>query len=107
MSVPVTDSMEFVVTGGNHLMDPSQMMSLFLLDAGKKQRTAVMAQAKGLFGKKAEAGKITCLLKKINDKYVLVVPVKLQPGQYAFINLVGGGGGGTEVNYDAYCFAVK
>jgi hypothetical protein len=107
VTVPVADSMEFVVTGGNQIMDPLQMMSLFLLDANKKQRTAVMSQAKGLFGKKQEAGKITCLLKKINDKYVLVVPVKLQPGQYAFINLIGGGGGGTEISYDAYCFAVR
>jgi hypothetical protein len=82
VTVPTGDSIEFVVTGGNQLMDPSQMMSLFLLDANKKQRTAVMSQAKGLFGKKQEAGKITCLLRKINDKYVLVVPVKLQPGQW-------------------------
>jgi len=105
--VPVADSMEFVVTGGNQMMDPSQMMSLYLLDANKKQRTAVVAQAKGLFGKNKEAGKITCLLKKINDKYVLVVPVKLQPGQYAFINLMGGGGGAGDISYDAYCFAVR
>ena len=107
VTVPTGDSIEFVVTGGNQIMDPSQMMSLFLLDAGKKQRTAVMAQAKGLFGKKQEAGKITCLLKKINDKYVLVVPVRLQPGQYAFINLMGGSGGAGEISYDAYCFTVK
>lgn len=106
VTVPVADSMEFVITGGNQLRDPSQMMSLYLLDANKKQRMAAMVQAKGLFGKNKEAGKITCLLKKINDKYVLVVPVKLQPGQYAFINMVGGGGGAGGISYDAYCFAV-
>lgn len=105
VTVPVADSIEFVVTGGNQMMDPSQMMTLFLLDAGKKQRTAVMAQAKGLFGKKQEAGKITCLLKKINDKYVLVVPVKLQPGQYAFINMMSASG--ADMTYDAYCFAIR
>ena len=36
VTVPVTDSMEFVITGGNQMMDPSQMMSLYLLDANKK-----------------------------------------------------------------------
>jgi hypothetical protein len=107
LSIPGGDTTEFVITGGNTMMDPSQMLSLYLLDANKKQRSAVMAQGKGLFGKKPEAGKITCLLKKFNDKYVLVVPQKLPPGQYAFINMVGGSGGGMDASYDAYCFMIK
>lgn len=105
VSIASSDSAEFVITGGNNFMDPSQMMSLYLLDANKRQRTAVLSQSKGLFGKKQEAGKITCLLRKINDYYVLVVPVKLEAGQYAFINLVGGSG--MDQSYDAYCFTVK
>jgi hypothetical protein len=105
INIPVSDTTEFVVTGGNNLMDPSQMLSLYSLDVNKRQRSAVMAQGKGLFGKNKEAGKITCMLKKINDKYVLVVPMKLEPGQYAFINMIGGGG--MEHTYDAYCFSVK
>ncbi len=105
ISIAVADTTEFVVTGGNAMMDPSQMMSLYLLDACKRQRSAVMAQAKCLLVKKKEAGKISCLLNKINDKYVLVVPMKLEPGEYAFINQVGGSG--MDQSYDAYCFSVK
>ena len=104
VSISPGDTSEFVVNGGNAMMDPSQMMSLYLLDANKRQRSATVAQAKGLFGKKQEAGKISCLLKKVNDYYVLVVPAKLEPGQYAFINMVGGSG--MDQSYDAYCFSV-
>lgn len=104
VNVPVADTTEFVVTGSSNFADPSQMMSLYMLDVNKKQRSAVMAEAK-YFGKNKEAGKINCLLKKINDKYVLVVPVKLAPGQYAFINSMGGGG--MDQQYDAYCFTVR
>ena len=107
VNIPSADTTEFVVTGGNQLMDPSQMFSLYPLDAGKKQRAAVLAQGKGLLGKNKQAEKISCLLKKVNDKYVLVVPVKLEPGQYAFINTMPSGGGGMDQTFDAYCFAVK
>lgn len=107
VTVPVADTTEFVVTGGNMMMDPSQMFSLYLLDANKKQRSAVMSQGGGLLSKNKKAEKISCLLKKINDKYVLVVPVKLEPGQYAFINAVPAGGSGIDQNFDAYCFTVK
>jgi hypothetical protein len=107
MNIPVADTTEFVVTGGNAMMDPSQMLSLYPLDASKRQRSAVMAQGKGLLGKNKQAEKISCLLKKINDKYVLVVPVKLEPGQYAFINTMPSGGSGMDQTFDAYCFAVK
>lgn len=105
VNIPVADTTEFVVTGGNTMMDPSQMLSLYLLSANKKQRSAVMAQGKGVFGKKQQAGKISCLLKKINDTYVLVVPMKLEPGEYAFINMMNSGGG-MEQSFDAYCFSV-
>lgn len=108
MSIAVADTIEFVVTGGNMMMDPSQMMSLYSLDVSKKQRAAVVSQSKGRFGgKNKQAEKISCLLKKEGDKYVLVVPVKLEPGQYAFINSMPSGGGGMDQSFDAYCFAVK
>lgn len=108
MNIPAADTIEFVVTGGNAMMDPSQMMSLYALSANKKQRAATLAQGGGILkGKNKQAEKISCLLKKINDKYVLVVPVKLEPGQYAFINTMPSGGGGMDQSYDAYCFTVK
>lgn len=108
MNIPVADTTEFVVTGGNAMMDPSQMMSLYSLATNKRQRSATLAQGGGLLGgKNKQAEKISCLLKKINDKYVLVVPVKLEPGQYAFINTMPASGGGMDQSYDAYCFAVK
>jgi hypothetical protein len=107
VNLPVADTTEFVVTGGNMMMDPSQMFSLYLLDANKRQRSAVMAQGKGLLGKNKQAEKISCLLKKVNDKYVLVVPAKLEPGQYAFINTMPAGGTGMDQTFDAYCFAVR
>jgi hypothetical protein len=94
-----------MVTGGNAMADLSQTLSLYLLGVNKRQRSAVMMQGKGLFGKNKEAGKIAYLVKKINDRYVLVVPVKLEPGEYAFINMLGGGG--MDQTYDAFCFSVK
>jgi hypothetical protein len=107
VNIPSADTIEFVVTGGNIMMDPSQMFALYELDAKKNQRSAVMAQGSGLLGKNKKKEKISCLLKKVNDKYVLVVPVKLEAGQYAFINTVPSGGGGMDQTFDAYCFAVK
>lgn len=107
VNVPVADTTEFVVTGGNQMMDPSQMFSLYPLDANKRQRSAVMAQGKGLLGKNKQAEKISCLLKKINDKYVLVVPARLEPGQYAFINSMPAGGSAMDRTFDAFCFSVK
>jgi hypothetical protein len=107
VNIPSADTIEFVVTGGNTMMDPSQMFALYPLDANKRQRSAVMMQGKGLLGKNKKAEKISCLLKKVNDKYVLVVPVKLEPGEYAFINTMPSGGSGYDQAYDAYCFAVK
>ena len=107
VSIPSADTIEFVVTGGNQMMDPSQMFALYPLDANKRQRSAVMAQGGGILGKNKKAEKISCLLKKINDKYVLVVPAKLEPCQYAFINTMPAGGGGMDQTFDAYCFAVK
>jgi hypothetical protein len=107
VNIPSADTIEFVVTGGNAMMDPSQMFSLYMLDAKKNQRSAIMAQGGGLLGKNKKKEKISCLLKKVNDKYVLVVPVKLEAGQYAFINTMPSGGGGMDQTFDAYCFAVK
>jgi hypothetical protein len=105
VKIPGADTTEFIVTGGNAMMDPSQMLSLYPLDASKRQRSAVMMQGKGLLGKNKEAGKISLLVKKNNDRYVLVVPVKLEPGEYAFINIVGGGG--MNQTFEAFCFSVK
>lgn len=107
VNLPVADTTEFVVTGGNTMMDPSQMFSLYPLDANKRQRSAVMAQGKGLLGKNKQAEKISCLLKKVKDQYVLVVPARLEPGQYAFISTMPAGGSGMAQTFDAYCFSVR
>jgi hypothetical protein len=107
VNIPSADTIEFVVTGGNAMMDPSQMFALYPLDASKRQRSAVMAQGGGILSKNKKAEKISCLLKKINDKYVLVVPSKLEAGQYAFINTMPAGGSGMDQRFDAYCFSVK
>jgi hypothetical protein len=103
VSIKSTDTCEFVMTGMSQMMDASQMITLYNFKSGSKERVAVMQQSGGKFGKdKDNPDKVSFNVKKENDNIIFVL-LRLAPGEYGFVNMMGMSGGRS---FDAYCFHV-
>ncbi len=88
-------------------MDPSRNISLYKLAIEKGNRKAVMQEGGGMFNPKMKDGaeKISFDVKKAKGKYIFVVPKKLRPGEYAFIDMMSGNG--MDQSFTAFCFRVE
>lgn len=128
ITVPSEDSLQFVLTkdidvsegsapdtvinGMNvsdmmsEIMDPSRNISLYRLTTEKGTRKATMQEAGGMFNSKIKDGaeKISFDVRKTKGKYIFIIPKKLKPGEYAFIDMMGGG---MDQSFTAFCFRVE
>lgn len=92
------------------LMDPSRNISLYKMTIEKDTRKAVMQESGGMFSMKMKEGaeKVSFDVRKVKGGYMFVISKKLKPGEYAFIDLMGGGsGGGMDQSFTAFCFRVE
>jgi hypothetical protein len=91
----------------SEIMDPSKNISLYKLTTEKGTRKAVMQESGGMFSPKMKDGaeKISFDIRKAKGKYIFVIPKKLKAGEYAFIDMMGGGG--MDQTFTAFCFRVE
>lgn len=105
-----SDSVEFVITGfggSSHGMDPSSVITLYKLTVNKKDDREITTMETGGFGSsktKENDDKKDFNVKKVGDKTIFVITGRLQPGEYAFINMMEMG---QDQTVKAYCFRVQ
>lgn len=85
------------------MMDPTQMISLYSMSAGKGQRKA-LTQSMGLMGKsKKTATKYTLSIKKVKEGYhEMIVDKTLPKGEYTFVMM----SMSMDQSYALFAFAV-
>lgn len=82
------------------MMDPSQMIKLYRFDSQKKSREAAVSQG--------NKNVIDCNVRKSGaDVFVLIPAAPLQPGEYAFQNvMMMNGAGSTHMSYTFFAFGI-
>lgn len=105
--IGAADTVSFIVALGDGMGDPSAWFSLFRVDVKKGKRVANYVNTKVYGGKSGSGdGIISFTVRKLGDQAYEIIPsVKLEPGEYFFVNR------GTLGNYggkgaDAFAFGI-
>ena len=105
------DSIRFIVKMNMSMMDPSMMLKLYKFDSRKGNREAIVSSQGGMFsgGKsKNNSSEISFNIQKSGaEDFILVPASRLEPGEYAFLNLMMvNGAGSRSASYTCFAFGV-
>lgn len=106
--IKAADNVRFAVKVSG-MMDPSQMIKLYPLDAQKKTREATISSSGGMFNKstKNNSGGIEYNVQKSGaDVYLLIPASRLPPGEYGFMNMMQATSSGTQISYAFFTFGI-
>lgn len=91
------------------MMDPSSMLRLYKFDKKKDTRESIISKS-GFGGKNNSVNTdgISCTIKKTSTGVYIVSPEEpLEPGEYAFLNMMQMAGSGMNMAYTAYAFSIN
>jgi hypothetical protein len=102
--------MRFAVKLNTAMFDPSTMIKLYKFDSQKSGREAIVGAQGGMFNKKKNSGganEIACNVQKSgNDVYIIIPALKLEKGEYGFVNMMMVSTNGMRATYTVFAFGV-
>jgi hypothetical protein len=108
LRIRAADTLRFAVrSGSGGMMDPSSMFQLYKFESKKGSRQAVMSNTSRFGGNKDPKNQISFDVQKSgSDVFIMIPSVPLTPGEYGFQNKMQMNGGGMNMSYTFYTFAI-
>ena len=108
LRIRAADSLHFVVrSGSGGMMDPSMMFQLYKFESKKGSRQALMSSMSRFGGNKDPKNLVSFDVQKSgNDVFIMIPSAPLPPGEYGFMNKMQMNGGGMNMTYTCYTFAI-